>query len=84
MDLKKMADLDDEWLNFEEDDDIVDEEISAESETSQNNDIVPEPSDIYISTKTEIAFLNITKINLNSTFWNIPLIDYMIVNKMVL
>ena len=76
MDLKKMADLDDEWLNFEEDDDIVDEEISAESETSQNNDIVPEPSDIYISTKTEIAFLNITKINLNSTFWNIPLIDY--------
>ena len=71
-----MAELDDEWLNFEEHDNLEEEEISTDSETSQTNDIVPEPSDIYISTKTEIAFLNITEINLNSVFWNIPLINY--------
>ena len=37
--------------------------------------IVPVPTDIYISTQTNIASLNIP-IKLNETFWNVPVIDY--------
>ena len=33
-------------------------------------------TDIYISTKTKIAFLNQANINLERTFWNIPILDY--------
>jgi hypothetical protein len=36
---------------------------------------IPKPSDIYISTKTIIAYLN-TPINLREVFWNIPIINY--------
>ena len=35
----------------------------------------PKASDIYISTKTKIAYLN-QSINLNNLFWNIPVIAY--------
>ena len=35
----------------------------------------PKPSNIYISTKTKIAYLNMP-INLKQLFWNIPLIPY--------
>ncbi|MCK5344518.1 MAG: hypothetical protein KAR20_13990, partial [Candidatus Heimdallarchaeota archaeon] len=36
---------------------------------------IPKCSDIYISTKTMIAFLN-NKIPLADVFWNIPVIPY--------
>ena len=35
----------------------------------------PKPSNIYISTKTKIAYLN-TPIELKDIFWNIPVISY--------
>jgi len=35
----------------------------------------PKPSNIYISTKTKIAYLN-TEINLKNVFWEIPVISY--------
>ena len=35
----------------------------------------PKCSDIYISTKTKIAYLN-TSINLRTIFWNIPVLLY--------
>ncbi len=39
------------------------------------NTNVPKPSDIYISTKTKIAYLN-KMIDLKNVFWNIPIIPY--------
>lgn len=36
---------------------------------------VPEATDIYISTKTKIAYLN-TQIDLKKLFWDLPLISY--------
>ena len=43
-----------------------------------NNDITseaPKATNIYISTKTKIAYLN-TPINLSKIFWDVPVIDY--------
>jgi len=37
--------------------------------------IIPKSSDIYISTKTKIVYLN-NNINLKEVFWQIPLINY--------
>jgi hypothetical protein len=56
--------------------DHVEEVVSANLFT----DLEPEPeapkaSNIYISTKTNIAYLN-TPINLKDVFWNIPIIPY--------
>jgi TATA-box binding protein (TBP) (component of TFIID and TFIIIB) len=36
----------------------------------------PAASDIYISTKTKIAYLNIGELDINSLFWNINVIPY--------
>lgn len=36
---------------------------------------VPKPSDIYISTKTKIAYLD-SPIDLKTTFWKVPIIPY--------
>jgi len=40
-----------------------------------NTDTIPKSSDIYISTKTKIAYLN-KPIDLKNVFWEIPVIDY--------
>lgn len=67
-----MSSLNSEWENF--------------TITGKNNIKIspPQPkkikevkcSEIYISTKTKIAYLNINNIDLISTFWNIPVTDY--------
>ena len=69
-----MTTIDEEWKNFinfgfEELDPI------NEKSTPLVNDI-PQPTDIYISTKSKIAFLN-KPINLE-LFWEIPIISYFI------
>lgn len=48
--------------------------VSANISSELNND-VPKPSEIYISTKTKISYLN-TEIDLKSVFWEIPIIPY--------
>jgi TATA-box binding protein (TBP) (component of TFIID and TFIIIB) len=52
----------------------ADEYLSANLTTDIETDI-PKCSNIYISTKTKIAYLN-TTINLAEIFWNIPIIQY--------
>lgn len=66
-----MNDLDQEWLTFAD---------SGELECKPDNispkyDKRPECSDIYISTKTKIAYLS-EEINLNDVFWKLPIINY--------
>jgi hypothetical protein len=80
--------IDEEWENFmsssncnDDDDDVYDEIINNTDEYLSANlttDIVselPKCSNIYISTKTKIAYLN-TTINLADLFWNIPVVNY--------
>ncbi len=81
--------IDKEWENFissnyddiSDDEDIIQNFVnSAESFVSANlsmeiNSETPKASDIYISTKTKIAYLNIP-IELKDVFWSIPVIPY--------
>jgi hypothetical protein len=51
-----------------EKDEFISANVSLELDT-------PKATNIYISTKTKIAYLN-TPIDLKNIFWNIPIIDY--------
>ena len=77
-----MCDLDDEWDSFLNDEDD-NEEIQLNQKFENNSDVnqslhdrPPECSEIKISTKTKIIYLN-KEINLNELFWKLQLIDYM-------
>ena len=70
---KTLLDCDDAWDQFL--DDNYDEEVDIEEVKDVNVANIPKCSDIYISTKTKIAYLN-KPINLKETFWNIPILDY--------
>ncbi len=78
-----MCDLDDEWENFlSNPDDTSEQQNNTEPRllvsNSENNipENIPECSQIKISTKTKIIYLN-QHINLNDLFWKLKLIDYM-------
>ena len=76
--------------DYDNDDDISDNELEDinsfikkdEAEISANllfnfNSETPKASNIYISTKTKLAYLKLDKhIDLNSVFWDIPVIPY--------
>lgn len=83
--------IDEEWENFmsssnydDEDDDVdqlseilkqeADDYLSANLTTDIATD-VPKCTNIYISTKTKIAYLN-TTINLAEIFWGISIVNY--------
>ena len=81
--------VDDEWSSFissnhnnsisdeEDDDDDDDENFNIPNIlplSHSNSNVAPEPSKIYISTKSKVAYLNIP-IDL-SIFWKIPVIPY--------
>ena len=66
-----MIDIEHAWDNFLEDGEIESEIF----ETNEKSNFTPKVSDIYISTKTKIAYLN-RPIDLNTVFWKIDLIDY--------
>jgi TATA-box binding protein (TBP) (component of TFIID and TFIIIB) len=79
--------IDKEWANFisntNDDDDDEDDDFDEKEELCSNNicyeynnsDTPPKASDIYISTKSKIIFLN-SSIDLKTVFWNIPVIPY--------
>ena len=83
--------IDAEWENFMssnyEDDELYEDEDINEISLENNEEFIsanitldltseaPKASNIYISTKTKIAYLN-TPIELKDVFWNIPVIPY--------
>lgn len=81
---KQMNSIDDEWSKFiqssssntgdDEDDEEPEQEV-GECHDLRGGDI-PDPSPIYISTKSKIAYLN-GPIDLN-VFWHIPVVAYAI------
>ena len=69
-----MTSCDDDWEQFLMNDNFY----NPKEDSSLNileNEFIPKCSDIYISTKTKISYLN-KNIDLSSDFWNIPIIDY--------
>ena len=76
--------IDDEWSKFLlHDDDESDDNVETlgennnfiELDAKSNETKVPVATDIYISTKTKISYLN-TAIDLADVFWKIPVISY--------
>ena len=72
-----MNDIDNDWESFLDDTNsinIINERIV--NDNNSNSEIIPKSTDLYISTKTKISYLNVNEINLYDTFWNIPIIPY--------
>jgi hypothetical protein len=68
-----MNSIDDEWdryCNFDEN--VFHNEENLES---MQEDVAPECEELYISTTTKVLYLN-QEININSVFWELPVIDY--------
>lgn len=77
-----MSDVDEAWEEFLDIGQDINLESSEKSEKSEKMNInkiskeeIPKASDIYISTKTIIGFLN-TPINLNDIFWKLNILNY--------
>jgi TATA-box binding protein (TBP) (component of TFIID and TFIIIB) len=66
-----MNDLDQEWLAFADCGELEDKPDKISPKEQKR----PECSDIYISTKTKIAYLS-EEIKLNEVFWKLPIIPY--------
>ena len=68
-----MNSCDEDWEQFLMNDDV--EDINFCNNIDNTNKNIPKCSDIYISTKTKISYLN-KNIDLNSDFWKIQVINY--------
>lgn len=68
--------LDEEWSNFLDNNEVIN--ITKNESKTENNDssLIPKCSDIYISTKTKIIYLNIDSLDIYSIFWKINIEDY--------
>ena len=66
-----MSSLNSEWESF-----TIKGKSNLKSELKQESKYEVKCTDIYISTKTKIAYLNINNIDLINTFWDIPIIEY--------
>lgn len=72
-------DYDDRVIKSETDNNL-NKDLDNKSSINDNSDIektkeAPKSSDIYVSTKTKIIYLN-QPIDIYNTFWSIPIIDY--------
>lgn len=68
-----MNSCDEDWEQFLINDDVDDINLNNNMEDINRN--IPKCSDIYISTKTKISYLN-KNIDLYKDFWKIPVINY--------
>ena len=69
--------LDNEWDNFLNNIETTNSKTQLlDNNNISNKEILPECSDIYISTTTKILFLNLNEIDILTNFWKLPVIDY--------
>jgi hypothetical protein len=73
--IKQSLNIDEEWSSFISGNYEEDSENEEYIEHQSHADGVPICGPIYISTKTKISYLN-QAIDLNTVFWNIPVLDY--------
>ncbi len=77
-----MDNIDDDWENFLQCENILDN-IESEKTINYVNNLqrtnvneIPKCSELYISTKTKISYLNKNNIDIKNIFWKIPILDY--------
>lgn len=73
-----LNDLNDDWEHFCENDVLQVNTIKEEAPKYNSTEFkayVPKSSDIYISTKTKISYLN-QPVDLKTVFWEIPIMPY--------
>ena len=70
-----MDDLEQEWMNFTEYNDSTVVNTTNDSTVDNVCSITPECSDIYISTKTKICYLN-CPLDIFKIYWKIPILNY--------
>jgi hypothetical protein len=68
--------LENDWENFLNNENIYKETQNSESNTNNICREIPKCSDIYISTRTKIAYLNIKNIDIKDTFWKLDILPY--------
>ena len=82
-----MDNIDDDWENYLQNDDMSIENEETYSNVLKKNSIdsqlnnesnIPKCSDIYISTQTKISYLNKNNIDIKDIFWKIPILNYSI------
>lgn len=84
-----MNNIDDDWESFLQNDCELDMDNPVENISTfnkkdlidsqmLNENNIPKCSDIYISTKTKISYLNKNDINIKDIFWKIPILNYSI------
>lgn len=82
-----METIDDDWENFlhndydsdiDIDEELIQRNLEKVSINSQLTDVnnIPKGSNLYISTKTKIAYLNKNDIDIKTVFWQLPILDY--------
>jgi len=77
-----MDNIDDDWESFLQNDyeleieNVVEKVPNISGRIDGNN--IPKCSEIYISTKTKISYLNKNNINIKDIFWKIPILNYSI------
>lgn len=71
--METLEDIDDDWETFCDSDCIIDDEKNHIQISSEEN--TPKCNNIYISTKTNISYLNQT-IALSDIFWKLPILPY--------
>jgi hypothetical protein len=64
-----MDDIDEEWNDFMQGGVVEPQRFNSIS------DEMPEPTNIYISTKSKLGYLDAT-FDIKKTFWDIPIIEY--------
>jgi hypothetical protein len=64
-----------EYSKFNEVNKVDDEEVVSANITMDIESVAPKATNIYISTKTKIAYLNST-VDLKKIFWQVPIIPY--------
>jgi hypothetical protein len=82
-----MESIEDDWESFLQNDygNDTDDDVQINNRNFENNgknqhstDVtnIPKCSDLYISTKTKISYLNKRDIDIKRIFWDIPILDY--------
>lgn len=68
-------DVDDEWSRFLQAPDANEDIFLNNSSKRDDDEIIPECEELYISTKTKVLFLS-QPIDIFDVFWKIPIINY--------
>ena len=77
-----MTDLDQEWLDFMNDETTAIQNI-CEKKDIYNCDIAPKCDELYISTKTKVLFLNQT-VDIKNVFWKLKVKSYHILEDCII